>query len=365
MKSWFKEYKKNITLSMLLTLLPCVMGLLLWKKLPDTMISHWGADGVADGTASKAFMVFAMPAILAAVNLLCILATALDRKQMQQNKKAMRVVFWIIPICSLAVMAMVFGIAVDKAADAVVLLPLLVGVMFALIGNYMPKVKQNSTLGVKIFWTLSNEENWNKTHRFAGKIWVIGGFVVMLTALLPTKWLLGAILPLILLIAFAPMAYSYCIYRRHKAAGIDYSAAPATKGDKIAKKASICGVLVVLALVGVLMFTGSITYTITDSALQIEATYHSDALVTYDQIDTIELREDFNIGYRAIGYNSAKLSLGAYRNDEFGTFTLYAYTSCDSMIIIHSDGKVLAFNCATAQETEELFKQLLTKCSSN
>jgi hypothetical protein len=277
----------------------------------------------------------------------------------------MRVVFWIMPICSLAVMAMVFGIALDKAADAVVLLPLLVGVMFVVIGNYMPKVKQNSTLGVKIYWTLSNEENWNKTHRFAGKIWVLGGFVVMLTALLPTKWLLGMILPLILLVAFAPMAYSYCIYRRHKAVGIDYSAPPATKGDKIAKRASICGVLVVLALVAVLMFTGSITYTITDSALQIEATYHSDSLVTYDQIDAIELREDFNIGYRAMGYNSAKLSLGAYRNDEFGTFTLYAYTSCDSMIIIYSDGKVLAFNCATQQETEELYKLLLIKCGSN
>jgi hypothetical protein len=277
----------------------------------------------------------------------------------------MRVVFWIIPICSLAVMAMVFGIALDKAADAVALLPLLVGVMFAVIGNYMPKVKQNSTLGVKIYWTLSNEENWNKTHRFAGKIWVIGGFVVMLTALLPTKWLLGVILPLILLIAFAPIAYSYCIYRRHKAAGIDYSAPPVTKGDKIAKRTAICGVLIVLALVAVLMFTGGITYAITDFALQIEATYHSDALVTYDQIDTIELREDFNIGYRAMGYNSAKLSLGAYQNDEFGTFTLYAYTSCDSMIIIHSDGKVLAFNCATQQETEELYKLLLIKRGSN
>ena len=55
------------------------------------------------------------------------------------------------------------------------------------------------------------------------------------------------------------------------------------------------------------------------------------------------------------------LTLGAYQNDEFGTFTLYAYTSCDSMIIIHSDGKVLAFNCATARETEELYKLLLTK----
>ena len=364
MKNWLKEYKRKILLSTALTMLPMLIGLLLWNRLPDVITTHWGGDGVADGFSGKAFAVFALPAMMAGFNILCCLVTALDPKQAKQNKKAMGLVFWIMPILSVCVCTFVYGAALGKTMDLFVIMPLLLGAMFVWIGNYMPKVKQNSTLGIKIYWTLHNEENWNRTHRFAGKIWVIGGFVVMLTTLLPTKWLLGMILPLILLIAFAPMAYSYCIYRRHKAAGIDYSAPPATKGDKIAKRASICGVLVVLALVAVLMFTGGITYTITDSALQIEATYHSDALVTYDQIDTIELREDFDIGYRTMGYNSAKLSLGAYQNDECDTYTLYAYTSCDSMIIIHSDGKVLAFNCATRQETEELYKLLLTKCGN-
>ena len=364
MKKWLQEHKKSIILSTAVTLLPMAIGCILWDRLPETMAVHWGADGAVDGFGTKHVAVFLLPAILAVMNLLCMVITAADPKQNGQNKKALNMVFWIMPLISLVACGTVYAVSMGVTLNMFMLIPLLFGALFFVIGNYLPKVKQNSTLGIKIFWTLQNEENWNKTHRFAGKIWVIGGFVVMLTTLLPTKWLLGMILPLILLIAFAPMAYSYCIYRRHKAAGIDYSAPPATKGDKIAKRASICGVLVVLALVAVLMFTGGITYTITDSALQIEATYHSDALVTYDQIDTIELREDFDIGYRTMGYNSAKLSLGAYQNDECDTYTLYAYTSCDSMIIIHSDGKVLAFNCATRQETEELYKLLLTKCGN-
>ena len=44
--------------------------------------------------------------------------------------------------------------------------------MFLLLGNYLPKIKQNNTLGIKISWTLTNEENWNKTHRFAETIWI-------------------------------------------------------------------------------------------------------------------------------------------------------------------------------------------------
>ena len=364
MKSWFKEYKKNIALSMLLTLLPCVMGLLLWKKLPDTMISHWGADGAADGTAGKAFMVFGIPAMLAGFNLLCCLATALDTRQAGQNRKAMNIAFWIMPLISVAIMSTVYAVSLGRAVDMFVVMPLLLGVMFVAIGNYMPKVKQNATLGIKISWTLRNEENWNKTHRFAGKLWVVGGIVVMLTALLPSKRLVAVLIPMILLLAFAPMVYSYCIYRRHKAADIDYSAPAATRGAKAAKWISLVMVIAILAGVGVLMFSGNITYTCTDQTLQIEATYHENAAVAYDQIDSIELRETFDVGVRAYGFASARLSMGLFQNDEFGTYTIYSYNACDSMILIRSGEKVLAFNCATAQETEELYKLLLIKCNN-
>jgi uncharacterized membrane protein len=361
MKKWLKEYKWNVVCSMVLTMLPSLVGLLIWNQLPDIMTSHWGADGVADGTAPKAFMVFGLPAILAALDILCILATSLDKKQAGQSKKAMGIIFWIMPVLSTGILSSVYAVALGRAMDILVLIPLLMGVLFVVIGNIMPKVKQNASLGVKIYWTLANEENWNKTHRFAGKVWVIGGILVMLSALLPAKWMIAVTLPALFLLAIAPMAYSYCIYRRHKAAGMDYSAPPASKGERIAKRGSIVGILAVLVLVAVLMFTGSITYTFTDSALQIEATYHDDAVVAYGQIDSVELREDFGIGYRAMGYSSAKLSLGVFQNDEFDTYTLYAYTSCDSMILVRSGDKWLAFNAQTEAETQQLYQILLSK----
>jgi hypothetical protein len=66
-----------------------------------------------------------------------------------------------------------------------------------------------------------------------------------------------------------------------------------------------------------------------------------------------------------MGFSSARLSMGLFQNDEFGTYTIYSYNACDSMILFRSAGKVLAFNCATQQETEELYKLLLIKCGSN
>ena len=365
MKNWLKEYKWKILLSTVLTMLPMLIGLLLWDRLPDVITTHWGADGVADGFSGKAFAVFAMPAILAGFNLLCCLGTAIDPKQANQNKKAMALVFWLMPLISVCVCTFVYSAALGRAMDMFVIMPLLMGVMFVVIGNYMPKVKQNSTLGIKIYWTLHNEENWNKTHRFAGKIWVIGGIVVMLTALLPSKWMVSVVIPMILLLAFAPMVYSYCIYQRHKREGIDYSQPTKTKGQKMVGILSTVLLVAILGCVSVVMFTGDITYTCTDSTLRIETNYVNGLELPYEDIDSIELRESFDVGIRGMGFGSARLSMGAFQNDEFEIYTLYSYNSCDSMILIRSAGKVLAFNCATQQETEELYKLLLIKCGSN
>lgn len=362
MKTWLKEYKWKIVLSTVLTLLPMLVGLLLWNQLPDTITTHWGADGVADGFSGKAFAVFALPAMMAGLNLLCCLGTALDPKQAKQNKKAMSLVFWIMPLISVCVCTFVYSAALGKAVDMFVLMPLLLGVMFVWIGNYLPKVKQNSTLGIKIYWTLYNEENWNKTHRLSGKISVVAGIVTMLSALLPAKWMIAVMVAAMLAIVLVPMAYSYRIFRGHKAQGISYAAPAETKGQKSAKWVSLVLVLAILAGTAVVMFTGDITYTAAEDALQIRADFQGSLTVSYEQIDAIEWRDDFDIGIRSMGFGSPRLSMGNFRNDELGAYTLYSYNSCDTMILIRSGEKVLAINCQTAEETAALYQTLLIKC---
>ena len=76
----------------------------------------------------------------------------------------------------------------------------------------MPKCKQNYSIGIKVPWALESEDNWNKTHRFAGIIWVVGGVLVMATAFLGSFYVM---LPITLIMAFAPMIYSYCYYKKN------------------------------------------------------------------------------------------------------------------------------------------------------
>ena len=92
-------------------------------------------------------------------------------------------------------------------------MPLFMGALFVIIGNYMPKCKQSYTIGIKIPWTLNDEENWNKTHRMAGFLWVIGGVVIMATAFLGTFQLLFVVLiPMVII----PFVYSYLLYKKNK-----------------------------------------------------------------------------------------------------------------------------------------------------
>lgn len=359
MKNWFAEHKKQVILSMIGTFLPTIIGLILWNHLPDTMTSHWGADGVADGTSGKGFMVFGMPAIMAAFNLLCMAGTVLDKRNKDQNKKLMGIIFWIMPMISVTVMSSVYAIALGKTVGATMAVSFLMGVLFIVMGNYMPKATQNRTMGIKIYWTLANEENWNKTHRFAGKLWVAGGILVLLGMLLPLKWMVMVLVPVMLLMVIVPMVYSYCIYRKHRAQGIEYGKIPVSKGEKQVTKVSMFFLALILVGVAFLMFAGSISYTCGEDALQIEADFQSDIAVPYASIEEMELLEDFRVGVRVMGYSSVKLSMGNYQNDELGQYTLYSYNGCDSMILIRLDGKYLAINCKTSGETQALYQQLL------
>jgi uncharacterized membrane protein len=73
-------------------------------------------------------------------------------------------------------------------------------------------------LGIKLPWTLKNEENWNKTHRFSGKLWVIGGIVTMVTAFLGNFWILLGVL---IVMAAVPTIYSYVLHCKQKRKNID------------------------------------------------------------------------------------------------------------------------------------------------
>lgn len=174
-----KQYKKELIVSTLLALLPIAAGLLLWNRLPGQLATHWGMHG-ADRWSGKAAAVFLQPLLLLAAHYLVLFLVFRDAKNRNQSKKVVGLLFWIMPATSILVSGITYAVALGWKFRLAGLLYVGLGLMFAAIGNYFPKCRPNRTVGIRIIWTLGSEENWNATHRFAGKVWVIGGLIMVL-----------------------------------------------------------------------------------------------------------------------------------------------------------------------------------------
>lgn len=207
-----KKHKGTIIITSLITALPMLAGLILWNKLPDKMPTHFDVNGVADSWSSKGFAVFGLTSIILLGHLVCIFATAADPKNKDANFKPMVLVMWLIPAMSLILNTMVYAAALDYAVDVSLVMILFFGLMFIAIGNYLPKCRQNYTIGIKLPWTLNDSNNWNSTHRFAGWLWMAGGAAIILLAFLRSFVLFLAVTVAMVLI---PTVYSYLYYVRH------------------------------------------------------------------------------------------------------------------------------------------------------
>ena len=357
----FKKYKKQLILSSIVILLPMVFGLIMWNKLPNTFVTHWGADGAADGFSSKAFAVFFIPALLLALQFICVWITGRTNRGNEQSPKVMNLIFCIMPVISLLVCGMMYAIALGRTLDVALLLPVFLGLLFVIMGNYMPKCTRNSTVGIKVIWALNNEENWNATHRFAGKVWVISGLIAAFSALLPMK--IGYPILFVALIGggLLPALYSYLYYRKQVKAGTAKRTKdmPVDKRTKNIRRISLVLAIAILIGCGYFLFTGSIEYEFREDALVMDATFYAPITLRYDEIQTLEYREENVDGVRVGGFGSFKLQLGNFQNDEFGNYTRYTYVKPDSCIIITAKGKTLVFSGKDAAETEAIFNKLI------
>ena len=207
-----KNERQTTLLTSLVCLLPILAGAALYSRLPETMATHWDLQGQPNGWSSRAFAVFGLPGILLAFNLLVPFMLRADPKRANMSGALVTVTRWIIPVVSLLCSGTTLGYGLGYDVRVERVLPVLLGLLFIVVGNYLPKTKQSYTMGIKLPWTLASEENWNRTHRLAGFLWVLGGvfFVVMSFV----GWSLAALLIPLALMTLVPTVYSYLLYRK-------------------------------------------------------------------------------------------------------------------------------------------------------
>ena len=206
-----KKNLKTMILTSVIILAPIVVGLILWDKLPAQMATHFDANGVADDWSPKEFAVFGLPLLLLAVHWFCMAFTSVDPKKQNFSDKIIILMMWLCPVISIAGNGATYLYALDNTVNTVPMALLLVGCIFLVIGNYMPKMKQSYTIGIKIPWALNSEENWNRTHRLGGYTFMLAGILTIIAGFMQLFWLVPVAL---IIAAFIPMIYSFVLYKK-------------------------------------------------------------------------------------------------------------------------------------------------------
>ena len=350
--------KKLLIITSLMTLLPIPVGLALWNRFPESMAIHFGITGQADGYSSPAVAVFVLPLVMLALQWVCILVSSLDKTNKNRNQKIQRLVLWIIPLIGNLSIFGFYALALDMEFSPVAWTMIFMGLTFAAIGNYMPKTRMNPTIGIKVRWTYSSDENWNTTHRFAGKLWVAGGILIALCFWLPHLWAIIVMFSILTVITTIPILYSWRYYKKELSEGKELKTTK-TVMDKKAKKISGIALVATFILVAVVMFYGDIHFVYYEDMLLVDTNIYTDYTLRYEKIDDLEFREGNVPGLRVGGFGSFRLLMGFFENDEFGTYTRYTYYKPEACVVITTKGKTVVLSGRTYEETENLYRNLL------
>jgi uncharacterized membrane protein len=214
--------KRTILLQVVLALAPLVYLAVIWNGLPARVPLHFNAQMVANSYGSKeslGVVAFFMAVLAIGTSLLVLNVDKIDPKQ--RNKplsKVMVTVSWVV----VAVMTSVGILVVYTSANYVeghknhlskLFFPLIC-LAFVVLGNYMNNVKPNFFFGIRTPWTLSDDDNWRKTHHLGSRLWFFGGLIMLaLTLALPEVSASFVILVGGLILAIIPIVYSYRLFR--------------------------------------------------------------------------------------------------------------------------------------------------------
>ena len=203
-----KINKKLVLFTSILILLPSLVGCVFWYQLPEEMPTHFNLLGQADGYNHKMFAIFGFPTLMLLMHWLLLFIMIKDPKSSNISSKIQLLIYWIIPFVSCLSMISIFGESLGYSMISGLLAQIFMGVVMIVIGNYLPKTHRNYIIGIRIPWTLENDQNWRKTHRLAGKIWVLGGLLLFLNSFvqLYVYWVFFLTLFFVVII---PSVYSY------------------------------------------------------------------------------------------------------------------------------------------------------------
>jgi uncharacterized membrane protein len=201
-----------------IVMLPFIYLGYIWNDLPSEVPIHWNIEGEIDGYGKKVMLLFIPIMLPLLIYIMFSIIPKIDPKnrlnQMGGKLQNLKVILTLF----MSILALIIIYSSKTQSFTNPNYPILgMGVLFAVIGNYFKTIKPNYFFGIRTPWTLESEMVWKETHKMAGKMWLIGGVIVIFSSLVLEKQTnLTVFLTVTGIIALIPMFYSYLKFNAEK-----------------------------------------------------------------------------------------------------------------------------------------------------
>ncbi|HTX86482.1 MAG TPA: SdpI family protein [Candidatus Nanoarchaeia archaeon] len=218
MSNPIKPTIKSEIFSILLIAISLAAAFYFYAHFPARVITHWNLAGEPNGWSSPAFAAFFLPLLLIGLYFLFLLLPLIDPKKERYAEFAKAynifrnifILFFVILYFVVSLNNLGYNLDIELWTTG------LIGLLFIVLGAYLGKIKPNWFVGIRTPWTLSSETVWNKSHRFGGKVFVLGGILMIIAGLSPLPWRLPIFIADIIILLSGTVVYSYIVYLREK-----------------------------------------------------------------------------------------------------------------------------------------------------
>ena len=207
-----KNKKITTIITTVVCFLPIILSTILYNDLPDRIPIHFNLSGEIDNYAPKGLVAFGLPILLAVINIFIHFRLNNNTKNENISKTMTWIAIWIMPTISIIAVPINLFLSLGYNIPVHIIIPSLIGLLFIIIGNYLPKNRQNDTFGFKLPWTLADQNNWNKTNRLAGFMIIAAGVLTVILSLF--QILTAYLLMIVIMLMLIPVIYSYVLSKR-------------------------------------------------------------------------------------------------------------------------------------------------------
>jgi uncharacterized membrane protein len=209
--------KKELPL-IAIVLLPYIYLAYIWNQLPEKVPMHWNIKGEIDRYGEKVELIIIPIFLPLLVYIIFLVVPKIDPKNRlnKMGNKLQTIKFLLTTLMSILALLIIYT-AKNESFTNPNYMVLIIGVLYIVLGNYFKTLKANYFIGIRTPWTLEKETVWKKTHELGGKLWFIGGIIVVIASLILRKETNFTVFLIITgIITIIPIVYSYLTFKNEK-----------------------------------------------------------------------------------------------------------------------------------------------------